>query len=35
MRRAFTLRSMKSEGGLPVDVQTGGASTKTKEITTS
>ncbi|MDQ0230760.1 hypothetical protein J2S19_002016 [Metabacillus malikii] len=29
------MRSTKSVGGLPIDVQTGGASTKTKESTMS
>ncbi|MDQ0229677.1 hypothetical protein J2S19_000929 [Metabacillus malikii] len=29
--QAFTLRSTKSIGGLPIDVQTGGASTEKKE----
>ncbi|MDQ0230293.1 hypothetical protein [Metabacillus malikii] len=33
--QALTLRSTKSVGGLPIDVQTGGASTKDLGITMS
>ncbi|MDQ0231347.1 hypothetical protein J2S19_002630 [Metabacillus malikii] len=33
--QAFTLRNSKSVGGLPIDVQTGGASTKDLGITMS
>ncbi|MDQ0231756.1 hypothetical protein J2S19_003040 [Metabacillus malikii] len=29
--QAFTLRNTKGVGGLPIDVQTGGASTEIKE----
>ncbi|MDQ0229335.1 hypothetical protein [Metabacillus malikii] len=33
--QTLTLRNTKSVGGLPIDVQTGGVSTKTKGITMS
>ena len=35
LMQEFTPRRAKSVGGLPIDVQTGGASTKTKGITMS
>ncbi|MDQ0229849.1 hypothetical protein J2S19_001101 [Metabacillus malikii] len=35
LMQEFTPRRTKSVGGLPIDVQTGGASTKTKGITMS